>query len=552
MNPYPEGEQNILKLDQNERSEGAPDWALDALAGLEGQELWRYPDRSRFEHALSQFHGLDPDQLLLTNGSDEAILYFLANQPSATSLHIPLPSFSLYTEQIRHWPINAHLIPPRADLSLDLSATRACIAQNPGGWLILVQPNNPTGEYLGHDALRDMLQFCRRHKTRMLLDEAYVEFGHASFVTDLNRHPNLLILRTFSKAYGLAGLRLGYLVGSVDLIGPIRARSMPYNVSSASLKIAHAALQPAAQDDVGKYTDTIAANRDEIYTCLRQWNVDVNPSQANFLLLRLGTLRAELLTRFLRSEGISTRVFTRDELKGCVRISIPSRHQRLKSLLHQVLAPELICLDVDGCLVDTRASFDAVVKDTFAFFANRSLDEQEIRSLRLEGGYNDDWVLTWELLKRDGHDLTLTRVAEKATSLYLGTGSEWGYQRHEKAMISESVALTLNRKAKLALVTGRNREELAHALKLLKSIDIAVISSSDDVQRGKPDPEGILRAKNQLALSHAWMVGDNVDDMKAARAAGAIAVGVGANRDALEAAGAHMVIDRIDRIGELV
>ncbi len=537
---------NPLKLDFNERSDRVS--PLAAKFSFD-DSLWQYPDRAPLEQAIAKQNQLEANQVLCTNGGDEAIMILMRMVKEGTRMILPLPAFSQYTWGVKSWQQDAILVQPKANLAIDVAATVKQIEGAEKTVTIITRPNNPTGEAISIDDLEAILQAAQASKSWVFLDEAYIEFSEFESAAQqlLPQYQNLVILRTFSKAYGLAGIRLGYLLGGSQLIEAFKERCMPFNVATPSLKIAELAMQPENQKEMQEYCQLIKANRALLIDWLQQNEFQVFPSQANFVLIKLPAKMSKAVKSFLAKQQILIRDFTEDELKDCIRISIPSCLQRLMKALKQCLKPELVCFDMDGVLIDTSGSYDQTVIATVKSLANKIVSVEDIEALRRQGGYNNDWVLSRRLLSDMGFEFSLEQVTEVFQSLYLGENND-GLVRNETAIINPSfVAKIKQSKSNYAVVTGRPRKEAKAGQVFVDLTDLDLISL-DDVKEGKPSPEGIQKLQNKYSKL-SWMCGDNPDDMQAAVASGSLAIGVGENKvEALYQAGADIVLKNINEL----
>jgi histidinol-phosphate aminotransferase len=542
--------QPTWKLDLNERCEGAPAWVEQVKPPA--HYFWQYIDRVPLERDLAARFALEPAQVLATNGGDEGILYLFQEMGPGAPVHLPLPTFGVYLEQAEIQPLVPHLLAPKTELRLDLEQLSENVARHPGGLAVVVRPNNPTGEVVAAGAVRRLLEHCADNDTLLLVDEAYAEFADDDLISALEAHPNLVILRTFSKAFGFAGLRIGYLLGHPDLIGRLARRALPYNMNALSIFYGRKALETAPLREMEAYCEQVREARETLFNHLTEMRIRVFRSQANFLLLELGPIRKQFVAAVLRAGGISTRIFSRPELDACLRISIPTKTDHLTEILTRALKPDLICLDIDGCLVDVHESFDAVVRATVHHFTGQSVADEAIWELRAAGGFNDDNVLALELIRRQGRDPGLAAVQKVFREAYIGDESRPGLHQREKPLIEAAFLNRLCRDFKLALITGRNREEGPLAVRLLGLSESIPMWTIEDVALGKPDPEGVKAAAAHFNARRVWMVGDNPDDMKAAIGAGAVGIGVGAHRQALLDAGATIVLDHINQLEVLL
>ncbi|TQV73713.1 aminotransferase class I/II-fold pyridoxal phosphate-dependent enzyme [Aliikangiella marina] len=540
-----------LKLDFNERSDATSPLANNDIYG---RDLWLYPDRSKLEKQLADLNGLQANQVLCTNGGDEGIMILMRLIKETGKLILPLPAFSQYTWGVESWQLDSQLIAPQDDLSIDINATLEAIKQNSSSITIITRPNNPTGEMISLANVETILKTAKESGGWVFLDEAYIEFSSGFFdkpsesIELLNRYNNLVILRTFSKAFGLAGIRLGYLLGSENLIKGFVDRCMPFNVPQPSLTVAETALAESNREEVKQYCKTIQQNRDTLSRWLNDLGIEVLPSEANFVAIRLPAQQALATKSFLAKNGVLVRSFTDELMQNCLRITIPYELERLQSLLNQALAPKLICLDMDGVLVDTSGSYEATIIATVALLSDIKVTSEDIESLKNAGGYNNDWIVTQKLLSDRGFDFTLDAVTDAFQKIYLGENND-GLVANETPMIDAQLVSQINRKSetRFAIVTGRPRFEANAGTKLVGFEDVDIVSL-DDVTEAKPSPEGIEKLQSKYS-NFSWMCGDNPDDMQAANASNSLAIGIGSqNAATLYQAGADVVLNNINEL----
>ena len=542
-----------LKLDFNERSDATSPLAKNSIYG---EDLWRYPDRSKLEAQLASMYSLEANQVLCTNGGDEGIMILMRLIKETSKLILPLPAFSQYTWGAESWQLDTKFVQPNQDLSIDIDATLAAINATNNATTIITRPNNPTGEMIAMDDLFKILEAAKDNQGWVFLDEAYIEFSEgyfdkqASSLLLLEKFDNLVILRTLSKAFGLAGIRLGYLLGNGALINKFVDRCMPFNIPQPSLNVAKTALELSNRDEVAQYCKTITANRNQLTSWLSQRNIEVLPSQANFVTIRLSEGQALATKSFLAKNDILVRSFNDNLMKHCLRITIPFELDKLTALLQQSLAPDLICLDMDGVLVDTSGSYEATIIATVALMADLKVTASDIETLKNTGGFNNDWVVTQKLLSDRGFEFTLDKVTEAFQRIYLGENND-GLVTNETSMIDSSLVEEINSKSqtRFAIVTGRPRFEANAGTQLVGFKDIDIVSL-DDVRQAKPSPEGIEQLQKRYS-SFSWMCGDNPDDMQAANASNSLAIGIGkANAEVLYQAGADIVLNNINELEE--
>jgi len=539
-----------LKLDFNERSDKVSPLAQDSKFDA----LWRYPVRQSLEQEIAALYDLEESQVLCTNGGDEAIMILMRIIKECRQLILPLPAFSQYTWGVKSWQLDARLIAPKSDLSIDLAMTLNAIGQTSQSVTIITRPNNPTGELIALEDLLSILETAQSNNGWVFLDEAYIEFSDSYFDQPaqlkslLNQFENLVVLRTLSKAFGLAGIRLGYLLGSSRLVQEFELRCMPFNVPQPSLTIASQALAQSNRSEVKNYCQTIAENRHKLTQWLTKLGIEVLPSQANFILLRLANNQARAVQSFLAKNNILVRAFGESELGDCLRITIPYQLNDIYPCLKQALAPELICLDMDGVLIDTSASYEATILKTVETLSGSRVKQDDIERLKNSGGFNNDWLVSQQLLSDNGVKLPLDRVIEVFQSIYLGDNGD-GLVSNETPMIADSLIARCKaiRSCQFAVVTGRPRQEAIAGTRLI-GLEALEIISLDDVEQPKPSAEGIKKLQNKFS-KFSWMCGDNPDDMLAANKSNSLAIGIGRqNAETLYQAGADIVLDNINEL----
>jgi histidinol-phosphate aminotransferase len=309
---------DALRLDFNENTLAASPKVIERLKQTTAEGLTKYPEREGVERIAAAHFGLQTDQVVLTNGVDEAIhllcAAFLEEEDEAL---IQTPTFFMY--EVSAGMMTAHVKKVQADASLEFPYERFLAGITPRTKLIMVaSPNNPTGAVVSREHL---LGICAAApQAVVMVDEAYFHFFGETVMEDVGRVPNLIVARTFSKAYGLANLRIGMLAGNAELMKYVRKVSSPYNVNGVALDCLPVALADDAY--VQWYAEQVHAGRALMMDGLRALGVDFFPSHANFLLMKIGAKHAELVTA-MRAHGVLLRDRSTDPgCDGFVRITI--------------------------------------------------------------------------------------------------------------------------------------------------------------------------------------------------------------------------------------
>jgi histidinol-phosphate aminotransferase len=322
-----------LSLDLNESMAGCSPRVLARLHSLSAKDVSLYPEREVGERLVANFLGVTPEQVLLTNGMDEALsLLFTTYLNPDDELLFADPTFVMYPmlgealgARLVRQQSGEDLALPVADLLARISAHTHVVA--------IANPNNPTGLAASP---ADLLKITESAPdAAVLIDEAYFEFQSEEFcggtlLPALASHPNLFVARTFSKAYGLAGLRLGVLVGDPEQIGYIRRLSEPFNVSSLALACVEEAL--ADQAFVREHIAQVKQGREQLAQLFQEFGLRFWPSQTNFVLVRVGA-STQVFVESMQRRGILVRDSSANPgCEGCVRITVGTPEQMDKVL----------------------------------------------------------------------------------------------------------------------------------------------------------------------------------------------------------------------------
>jgi histidinol-phosphate aminotransferase len=547
---------DLLKLDRNE---GAlpPATLLEALASLDPEALRRYPDVSTLEATLARRIGVSPNRVIVTAGADDAIdRVCRAYLGAGRTMLLPEPTFEMLDHFAKLASAALARVPWRCG-EFPLAAFLARLDEQPAV-IAVVSPNNPTGATAAAADVRRLAQAAPA--ALVLLDHVYVEYADEDLTPAVIDLPNVVVLRTLSKAWGLAGCRIGYAIGSPDVVATLRAAGGPYPVAAPSIALA---LRQLADGDAA-LQDHIARVREErIALCARlaALGLEPLPSQANFILVECGVL-APFLTAALAALGVVVRGFpNRPGLTSALRITLPGNaaaFERLVAALETALAPEALLFDLDGVLADVQHSQRAAIAATARTFGVAVTSAQVAGAIRT-GDAANDWLVTRRLIEGGGRDASLDDVTTRFQALYLGDGGTPGLREREVLIPSRSLLERLALRRPLAIVTGRPRAEAQWFLKRAGVAHLfGTVVAMEDAPP-KPDPAPVRRALERLGVRRAWMIGDTPDDVRAAAQAGVVPLAVVAPGDepslattALRDAGAARVLGPLTDLLELL
>ncbi len=331
---------SLFKLASNENVLGPSPRAVEAMQRA-SCEVWLYPDDTCFQlkNALAAHHGLKPDNFVVGNGSDE-VIHFLGlaflDATRSDEVVFGAPSFVQYKACAMMAGCAFHPVPLSEDLRHDLPAMAAKINQNTR-LVFIANPNNPTGTVVSRAEFETFLDAMPPH-VLVVLDEAYTEYASADVPVALDyiQTHNVLGLRTFSKAYGLAGTRVGYGVARAGIIKNLQQVRGPFNVNSIAQAAAIAALDD--QKHLGCSVEVNAKGREQLQNSFDRRGLEYIPSQANFVFVNIGVDSAKVFNALLK-QGVIVRTGTPFGMPNWIRVTVgtPEMNDRFLNALQVVL-----------------------------------------------------------------------------------------------------------------------------------------------------------------------------------------------------------------------
>ncbi|HEY6969237.1 MAG TPA: histidinol-phosphate transaminase [Candidatus Angelobacter sp.] len=322
-----------LRLDMNESTTGCSPRVLAKMRSLDARLLALYPNREAGEKLVANFLGVKPEEILLTNGADEGIdLLCRAYLDCDDELIIIVPAFPMYEIFAQTTGAKVIRVPAREGFSFPVEKVLEAITARTR-MIVITNPNNPTGAAVSREDILQVLQAAP--DSAVLLDEAYFDFYGQTLMDQIGRIPNLFIARTFSKAYGLAGVRLGVLAGAEEQMAVLRRMISPFNVNAFAVECLAEAL--ADREFVQAYVQQVCSTREWLRSQLEQMGFQCWPSHTNFLLANFGKLRPAVLES-MAERGVALR--NRPDCDGCIRISIGTQKEmeRVVATLKEIVA----------------------------------------------------------------------------------------------------------------------------------------------------------------------------------------------------------------------
>jgi len=338
LSGYVPGEQpppdaKVIKLNTNENPYPPSPAALRVLQELPGELLRRYPDPmgGAFRQAASQVLGVPADWILVGNGSDDLLTMIMraCTEPGRRVVY-PMPTYVLYRTLAQIQDAEVVEVPYQEDYSLPIEQ----LIEAQGAVTFIASPNSPSGTAAPVELLDKL---AMQLSGVLVVDEAYVDFAESDALELVKKYDNVIILRTLSKGYSLAGLRLGFGVANPVLLEGLIKVKDSYNVDAVACAVGASAI--ADQTHKNTNAQKIKASRTQMAEALHELGFDVLPSQANFLLARFPSGNAERLYQMLKQRGILIRYFNQPRLADKLRITVgtPEQNETLIQVLDEVL-----------------------------------------------------------------------------------------------------------------------------------------------------------------------------------------------------------------------
>lgn len=527
-----------LPLDANEGL--GPDAAFFKSLEAELAVISKYPDASDLEKQLAEEFGLSPSQVIVTAGADDAI-----ERLCRATCEPGLPEGS----ELDRLPRQAIITNPTFEMIprfIQLAGGETLrVAWTEGGFpvkaiealitpqtslICIVSPNNPTGGIATIDDVRK-LAAAAPHAV-ILLDLAYIEFADEDPTLEALKIPNVVVTRTFSKAWGMAGFRVGFALGDERIISWLRACGLPYACSGYSL-LAASRWRIQGKKRMAEFTSNVRLQRRKVTNRLRELGFNVITSHGNFIFLesRIGSrMSTATLADLLAGLGISVRRFP-NALSRWIRVTIPasSDADRLLSALDAILEPQAILFDMDGVLANVTRSYRGSIIKTAAAYGC-TITHDQIAELKAQGNANNDWIVTHRLIKAalplSSPIPSLEEVTRTFEDIYQGTPEAPGLKTTESLLLPRQHLEELSQRFKLGIVTGRPRRDAEEFLNLHGLSDLFQVVVCMEDAPIKPDPAPVRLALSKLNVTRAWMLGDTPDDLVSARACGVVPIGV--------------------------
>lgn len=513
-----------VKLNQNESPFNIPEELVARIKDeLEKIQFNRYNEGSskKLRELISEKFKVSPEQVIVGSGIDEILYYItLAFVNKGDKIVRPVPSFSMY--EICAKISSAKDVPVELDKKFGL--TEEFEKETKDAKIVFIcRPNNPTSNSFSKKTIERIINGT---KGIVCIDEAYAEFSEED-CREFLKYENVILLRTFSKLYSAAAIRLGYGIASEKIIESLNRVKLPWNVSLITQIIGELLLEN--EQIFEKNIKEIKKNREVLIKGIKNLGIRTVPSDANFVLFEVENPN-KVFNALLQNGVLVRNVSNYPNLGKYLRVSVGTEEEVrlfLEALKKAITPVDSIIFDVDGVMIDVSNSYRQAIMRTVQYFTGKEISQEEINEIKKIPGFNNDWNVFYALskgikipLKNEIESREYLQMKEYFQKIYLGELIE-----NEISLISKETLEELkNRGIKLGIVTSRPRAE---ALFILRKFNISPeyikeenIIALEDCEEEKPSPKPLLLVKERLGVRNLIFIGDNESDRLSARRAG--------------------------------
>ena len=510
------------KLNQNESPYDLPDFIKQEIAKrITSTSLNRYYDGTskQLRERLAKKFNVKSKNIIVGSGIDELLYYLvLAFVNKGEKIVRPVPSFSMY--KICAKVVDAKDKAIKLDENFELTDEFVKESKN-AKITFICRPNNPTANSFD----KKLIERIVKNSTGIVcIDEAYAEFAGENCL-DLLKYKNVVIMRTFSKIYSAAAIRLGYAIADEEIIRYMNKIKLPWNVSLISQIAGEIILDN--DDYFWQKRVEIINERKRLEKEMQKINgIILYPGDSNFILFK-SMVNTNILFEKLLSSGVLIRNLEKSGLPGFLRVNAgtPEENNAFITALKERAEIDSVLFDIDGVIVDVSKSYRLAIQKTAEKFLGREVSQKEIEKIKSIEGFNNDWDATYALVKGIKNRREVIRkselyakIKEGFQRLYLGK-----FINNEKLLIDASTLSQLKKaRIKLGVVTSRPRAEAIYALNLFMPDFFSEdsIIAQEDCEEEKPNPKPLLLAKKRINAKNPVYVGDSINDELAAKAAG--------------------------------
>lgn len=319
---YKESRKGYLKLDMNENPDGLPDYITnDILKAITKEEFSMYPENHELIFKLSNDLACKEENICLTNGSDDGIRMIIQSFGKPGSKFISVsPTFEMYSVYAKMYGLEVFSIEYNKDFLIDFNNIFEAIDEDTS-LVLLLNPNSPIGKVWTNEEVMQIIDKAQKNEAIVIIDEAYFYFNKSTFISAINTWDNVIILRTFSKAFSIAGCRIGYAISNEKIINLLKKCSSSYPINILAIKAAEYLLKN--NEIIDEFIKKTESGRDYIIENLKKNNYEYSYNYGNYLLIKTRKTPTEVFEK-LKEKKILVKKYTNKTLNLWIRITIGS------------------------------------------------------------------------------------------------------------------------------------------------------------------------------------------------------------------------------------
>jgi len=519
-----------LKLDANENIYGCSNSVISLMKNFPFEDISLYPTYGSTVDKISTKYEIGKNNILFTNGCDEALNVivnaYLDNEDEILSYNPTFSMPALYAKicgaKTRFINYSEKFVFKKEDFEENIQPQTKII--------YIATPNNPTGEVARASVLELLIQ--KNNNVLFVIDCTYINFSYSSALEDYidlaKKYDNVAVVKSFSKDFAIAGLRLGVVFANENIIKNLKKVISPYSVNIVALQCVNILLNDEKRMEEIKELNDKA--RELFYNELERIGYKPYKSEANFILCNFYS-HSDFYYEKLRKNGVIVRKFSKNSiLSTCLRITIP-KIGGVKYIIELLNEKDLIVFNMDNVIVDIENSTIEAIKKTVEYFLNKEVTKQEVNEIKSLSGMNSNWDCVDCLLKKYNVEIPMNEIIQVFQGLYFNSNDKTKEYLidNEELLICENIFKELSQKYDFAIFSSRFKDEIKHSLEKF-GIDryFYYFITSDDLPKNmlKPHPRGCQEILEHCPHKTIKYFASSVDDVISANTAGIEVFGI--------------------------
>ncbi len=511
-----------LKLDSNENIYGSSNVVLSAIKNIDPLSISTYPVYGKVLDKISEKYNLIKENILLTNGSSEAINIILNTylNPEDEILSY-CPTFIIPQMCAKILGASVKLINYDKKFVFDCEKIKNSISDKTK-IIYIATPNNPTGELVKASIIEILLD--KFSDILFVVDCTYINFSYGSTFMDyidlIKKYNNIVVVKSFSIDFAMAGLRFGFIASNSEIIKNLKKVTPSYSVNSVALNCAISVLNDEKRMEDIKEQNSIA--RKALFDTLSEKGFNPYESEGNFIFCDFNSYAKFYYEKFKKSGVIVRDYFCSSEYDSFLRITVP-KLGGVKYISELLNKKDVLIFNLDGIIIDTSESYIKTIMQTYEYFSGNTVSLKEVMYVKNQGKMSCNWETVRHLLLLHGQNVELPEIITVFQKLLNN------FIDKERLLISKDIFEQLSKNYDMVIFSGRLMDEVKYTLEKFE-IDkyFYFYITSDDLPKNmlKPNPKGVYEILKNCPYKKIKYLGSSVDDIIAANSAGVDAIGV--------------------------